>query len=227
MTGRRAVSWTVTGAAIGAVVIMAGGRASRASDHEDGPSVLIDPAADITDVFAFVKPVAADGGGFAPSDRLVAAMTVYPSAAATARFDPTVDYQLNFTASASDATKGVLAPYKLDVTLGCHFSDANDAGHQPFVCACNGHFFSGETDTVSGDDAALLRVFAGRRADPGFGAIGAAAAAIEAGTRPGAGANELAGKNVLAIVAELDVRVIFGDGGRPLLAVSASTGRGL
>ncbi len=226
MRARRALSWAASGAAVGLFMVVASGRASRASDHEDGPSTRIDPATDLTDVFAFMKPTLADGGGYAPSTRLVAALTVYPNAPATARFDPSADYQLNFTASASDPTNGVIAPYKLDVTLTCRFGEPRDGGHQPFVCSCNGRFFSGETETVDSDEAKPFRVFAGRRADPAFGAIGSAEKAIAAGTKPPPGPNERAGQNVLAIVAELDVGVIFTDGGHPLLSVSASTARG-
>lgn len=203
-----------------------GGRPSRASDHADGPSAAGDPSTDITDVFAFMRPEPVDGG-FGPSSHLVLAMTVFPNAPATATFDPAGDYLVNVAAAPSDPLAGSVNTARLDVVLRCRFGAPGDGGAQSFVCSCNGQFATGTTGAVDSDSTSPFRVFAGRRADPAFGAVDAVAKAAASGNLPpDAGSNDFAGRSVLAIVAELDVdRVLFGDGGRYPLAISASTGR--
>lgn len=196
----------------------------RASDHRDGDRVAADPTMDITDVFAFMRPVHDDAGGYEPSNHLVLALTVHPDAPADARFDPSGEYKLNVFGAKADA--GGVDP-SLQLTMDCRFQPAAASGHQPFVCSMNGFFFAGETDVMSGNANDPIRVFAGRRADPAFGAAKAIAASVDAGMLLEAGSNDFASSNVLAIVAELDVdRVVFADAGRRPLIVGGATRRG-
>lgn len=205
---------------------------SRASDHRDGTATTADPATDIADVYAFMRPVdadggAPDGGAYAKSDHLVLVMTLFPSAAGSATFDPRGEFLFNVAAAAADVRAGDVDS-TIDVLVACRFQPAIPNGTQPFICSVNGFFFAGNTDEIAGADGAPLRVFAGRRADPAFGAANAAMAAVASGTLPDASnaTDDFSKDDVLAIVAEIDVdRVVFGDAGRRPLAVSATVGR--
>ena len=211
---------------------------SHASDHRDGTATTTDPATDIADVYAFMRPLDADGGApetgapeagpYAKSDHLVLVMTVFPSATGSATFDPRGEFLFNVAAAAPDVRAGDVDP-TIDVLVACRFQPAASSnGTQPFICSVNGFFFAGNTDELAGADSAPLRVFAGRRADPAFGAANAAMAAVASGSLPDASnaADDFSNDNVLAIVAEIDVdRVVFGDAGRRPLAVSATVGR--
>jgi hypothetical protein len=59
------------------------------SDHIDGPRQVGDPAADLTDLFAFTSPE--------NPARTVLAACVFPSAGTTAMFSNAVDYTLRDT----------------------------------------------------------------------------------------------------------------------------------
>src|SRR6185436_8815634 len=56
------------------------------SDHVDGPRSIGDPAADISDLFAFTSP--------ADSTRTVLALCAFPSAGEDAMFSNVVDYAI-------------------------------------------------------------------------------------------------------------------------------------
>lgn len=226
------MSHRLQAAAYGAIVLALSALAMKrsfASDHADSPSLSADPTVDIADVYAFMRPEGA-GPTFAKSTHLVAAMTVHPSATAAAEFEPYVDYALNIV-GIDDPALGLVGT--LDAAVTCRFYPAdgqNDAGlpTQAFTCAANGAFFSGTTNQVSGAPSDALRVFAGLRSDPAFGDVPGVLGAVRSGALPtgDGGVNTFAGKNVLAIVAELDVkRVLFADAGATVLGVSASTDR--
>jgi hypothetical protein len=210
---------------------MIGGRLSRASDHADGASIATDPPADIGDVFAFMRPSkAADAGPFVPSTHLALALTVHPGATSTTLFDERIDYTLNVI-GVDDPANGI--PGKIDVAVICRFfapvaPDGGGAAQQPFTCSANGFFFQGRTNEISGAPSDPIRVFAGLRADPAFGDVPAVLSAIGAGNvpSPDGGTNGFAGKNVLAIVAEINVsQVVLGGEPSTVLGVSATTER--
>jgi hypothetical protein len=87
----RSLATILTSAVLVAVVALYGVHAARGSDHQDSPTVVARPAADITDVFAYPAPDSANN--------VVLAMDVYPlipagmSGNAQYAFDPSVLYQ--------------------------------------------------------------------------------------------------------------------------------------
>ncbi len=137
-TALRALVGTVV---VGALVATVAYR-SRASDHDDYSSGANEPATDIADVFAFMKPSPLADGGPSVSDRLVLMMTVHPRVDAGATFDPKAELIFLLAGVEQPVTRGVI-DHALDVSVSCRFQDAVDGGGQPFVCSANGFFFAG------------------------------------------------------------------------------------
>ena len=199
-------------------------RTSWASDHEDAPSLVTDKGADIADVYAFMRP--------GSTTHLVLAMTVHPGATTATTFDPKVEYQFRIlgydtVAGAVDST--------VDTRVSCRFEPptAGSPAAQVFLCGANGVSAFGTVGTASTADAGdQLRAWAGLRADPAFGDVAALKSTLA--TRQlafsDAGTNTFAGKNALGIVVEVDIdKILLANidvtGGRPTLAVSATTER--
>ena len=200
-------------------------RPSWASDHEDAPSLVDDRGADIADVYAFMRP-----GG---STHLVLAMTVHPGATTTTLFDEKVEYV--FHVLGFDSKAGTIDPTLLQALVACRFASA-DAGPQRMVCSVNGVAAEATafTEADAGAPTARVRLFAGLRADPDFADIAALESTVATGQLKltASGTNAYAGKNVLAIVVEVNVDDVLLSGtgsgtlgSRPVLAVSASTER--
>jgi hypothetical protein len=168
----------------------------RASDHLDGSRATADPAADITDVFAFTSPEA-------PAN-VVLVMAISPYATASSRFSSQVDYvfRVRLVTAPNPLTIDDTA---LDVT--CDFDDATP---QHVTCSAprglSAHASVGDTTAGTGSG---MRVFAGLRSDPAFFDRQAALAAVSTGRTEFSGQNAFAGANVLAIVVELDARAAF------------------
>jgi Domain of unknown function (DUF4331) len=222
---------------------------ARAADHADGPAATADPAADITDVFAWTSPDAA---------RVHLVMDVFPNAGpgptattgpAAAKFSNVVQYVFH---TASSAGFGQAAAASEDVV--CTF----DAGTpQRASCWAGDEYVTGDASSTSGVESASgkLRVFAGLRDDPfffnldGFKAVatavhGAAATltfdpagcpaldvatstalVTQLGHAPGGGPpqDHFARNNVLALVLSLD-RSLVTKGGS-VVSVWGSTNR--
>src|SRR5439155_15138416 len=83
--GKRTPALAFAGA-IAAVVAAVIAQSARAADHDDGPAVKLDRAADITDVYAFMSPDPAASG------HLVLIMNVSPAASSSAALDSGLDY---------------------------------------------------------------------------------------------------------------------------------------
>jgi hypothetical protein len=66
--------------------MLAAGKQPKMSDHVDGPRSIGDPAADLTDLFAFVSP--------RDPARAVLIANVFPSAGTTALFSNAIDYEI-------------------------------------------------------------------------------------------------------------------------------------
>lgn len=198
--------------AFGAALIA---RTVRASDHDDDPTFATDPGTDIGDVYAFMRP--------GSTSHLALVLTVHPSAAPATAFDSKVEYQLR--------VRGVDDP-GVDTRVTCRFQPPA-GGKQIYLCQANGVSAAGEVGkATSADEAAPLRAWAGLRAEPAFGDVAAldTTLATKKLAFTDAGVNAFAGKNVLAVVVELDVdRVLLQSidaaAMRPILAVSASTER--
>jgi hypothetical protein len=229
--------------ALGVLMIGLSLQPSRAADHADGPRASADPAADITDVFAWMSPDAT---------RVNLVMHLVRNATTTSRFSDSVQYVFHTTSSASF---GAAPSRELDII--CVFNPAQKircfAGERKHV----GEHIAGDASNLNGIETAdgKLKVFAGLREDPFFFNLagfrqtsrivaGAAASltfdpagcpALDAATSaalvnqlqtaPGGGpaVDNFARFNVLAIVVSVDKSIVTKGG--PILAVWGSTNR--
>jgi len=233
------------GKVIGLGVLMIGVsfQSSRAADHADGPRASADPAADITDVFAWMSPDAT---------KVNLSMDLVRNATPASRFSDGVQYVFHTT---SRASFGAASSPELDIV--CVFNRAQKircwVGQGKHVRK----HIAGDASTPSGIETrdGKLKVFAGLRDDPFFFNLagfretarivaGAAAsltfdpagcptldAATSAAlvnqlqTAPGGGpaVDNFARFNVLAIVVSIDKSLLTKGG--PILAVWGSTHR--
>lgn len=226
-----------------ALAIIAGTAWAIAADHLDGPTVKMDPAGDITDVYAWTA-----------SDKLTMILNVAPLATNTSKFSDALQYAFHVESSAGYGKAGT----KTDII--CTFDAA-----QAINCVLGApggnvlDFVKGDASTTNGitSDTLKMKVYAGLRADPfyfnlaGFndavatvkGAAGsltfdgAGCPALDAGTSMaliarlqgtnmgmGPAQNFFEKVNVLAIVMEVDKTLV--NGGGDTIAVWASTNMG-
>ena len=217
---------------------------TRAADHADGPRASADPAADITDVFAWTSPDAR---------RVNLVMDVVRNATSTSRFSDGVQYVFHTTSRTAFGAE----PSK-EVDVVCVFNRAQRircwAGQDEHARAQ----VAGRADRSQGISSpdGRLRVFAGLREDPFFFNLagfretarivtGAAAGltfdpagcpALDAATStalvnqlqtaPGGGSvvDSFAHFNVLSIVVSID-KSLLTRRQQPILAVWGSTNR--
>lgn len=211
----------------------------RAADHADGPAAKADPAADITDVFAWMS---------ADAKKVYLVMDLVRNATPASKFSDSVQYVFHTTSRASFG-----APASPEVNVICTF----DAAQKIQCWAGNGAYVTGDASNVNGiaSGDGKLKVFAGLRDDPfffnlaGFQATGAAVAAAASSltfdpagcpaldqatattlvtqllTAPGGGPaiDNFAKFNVLAIVVALDKSIVTKNG--PIVGVWGSTNR--
>jgi Domain of unknown function (DUF4331) len=183
---------------------------AHAADHVDGPRATIDPAADITDIYAFMSPDPAASG------HLVLIMSVAPLASAMTQFSDKVDYVFRIR-KVTNPNPLILGP-PLDVS--CKYASS--------VMTCTapqGRKASAVMGEMSGLTSDDIRLFVGPRSDSFFFDLAAfrktAATGTPAFTNPGA--NFFQGSNVLSIVVEINVETVFGKGA--ILAVAGETRR--
>ena len=133
------------------VLAVAFAPALLAADHTDGPMASADPAADITDLFAWTS---ADGKS------LNLAMDVFPAASATSKFSDAVQYVFH---TASRPAFGMPAGARQDIV--CTFDSA-----QRISCWAGSSYVTGDASNTAGlaSGDGKLRVFAGLRDDPFF-----------------------------------------------------------
>ena len=214
-------------------------QSSRSADHIDGPRASADPAADITDVFAWMSPDA---------QRVFLIMSLVRNATTASRFSNSVQYVFHTTSRPSFG-----APPSPEITLICTFNQA-----QNIQCwAGNDEYVTGDASNTSGivSDDGKFRVFAGLRNDPfffnlaGFRATGrmvaeaagglqfdaagcplldaatSAALVTQLSRAPGGGpaVNNFDKFNVLAIVIAIDKSIVTANG--PILSFWGSTNR--
>ena len=187
-------------------------RDSRAADHLDGPAATKDPAADITDVYAFTSPET--------TGHLVIVMNVFPLATTAAKFSDKVEYtfRIREITGTSPVTLGATA---LDVKC-----KSEGSGAKVTCTAPGGLTKTVDVGTTTGAKTDDIRVFAGLRSDPFFFDLDAFKKTVKdakpAFTAPGKNFFDKA--NVLSIVVELDVAKAFGKA-TPILTVAAETNR--
>jgi hypothetical protein len=186
------------------------------SDHVDGPRSIGEPAADLTDLFAFTSPENAD--------RTVLAACVFPSAGEDAMFSNAIDYSIAVrrvvVAGVGAAAKFQPGDDEIRFSFRFEILTRVDAGQpiQRGVCTLpDGRTLSltvhDETgaSTPQGD----VRVFAGLRSDPFYLAwyVG------ELRKLP----NLLQNTNVLSLVVELDTRRVLDPAKGSLFGAIAET----
>src|SRR5262244_3978884 len=169
------------------------------SDHVDGPRSIGEPAADITDLFAFTSPE--------NSERTVLGLCVFPSAGEDAVFSNVIDYAIAVrrvsVAGVGNAAK--FQPADDEIRFSFRFEtlkrDAAGKAIQRGVCKLpDGRQMpltvNDETgaSTPEGD----VRAFAGLRSDPFY--IGLDTATLNKVP------NQLQHNNVLCMVVEFDTR---------------------
>ncbi|HEX4340351.1 MAG TPA: DUF4331 family protein [Polyangiaceae bacterium] len=207
-----------------------------ASDHTDGPAVTGDPAADITDVYAWMSA----------TGKVEIALDVSPFATSTTKFSDAVTYAIHVNSNASFGA----TPTKETLVI-CQF----DAGGTIQCWVGANEYVTGNASKTAGISSASgkVKVFAGLRNDPFFfnldgfknavttveGASGltlngagcpavsqaTSAALVKAlqSTKTGGSpaVDNFAGANVLAIVLEIDKSLL--NVGGPNLGIWAST----
>ena len=169
------------------------------SDHVDGPRSIGDPAADLTDLFAFTSPE--------NHTRTVLAACVFPSAGERAMFSNIIDYSIVVrrvtVAGVGDAAKFEPADDEIRFSFRFEVLQRDAAGQvvQRGVCTLpDRRQLSLTVDDEHGTStpAGDVRVFAGLRSDPFY--LAWDVAALE--TLP----NLLQHSNVLCMVVELDTQ---------------------
>jgi hypothetical protein len=225
--------------ALAIVMMLCLSQSSRSADHIDGPAASADPAADITDVFAWMSPDA---------QRVFLVMDLVRNATTASRFSDSVQYVFHTTSRPSFG-----APPSPEVTLICTFNQA-----QIIQCwAGNDEYVTGVASIIEGvvSDDGKFRVFAGLRNDPfffnlaGFRETGRKVASVAASlqfdpagcplldattsaklvtqlrTAPDGGpaVNNFDRFNVLAIVIAIDKSIVTKNG--PILSFWGSTNR--
>jgi len=186
------------------------------SDHVDGPRSIGEPAADITDLFAFTSPES-------PA-RTVLAVCVFPSAGEDAMFSNAIDYSIVIrrVTVAGVGNSARFEPAEAEIRFTFRFQVLErDAGGDPIlrgVCTLpDGRKLllrvndEEGTSTPDGD----FRVFAGLRSDPFYLAWDVATLTRRS--------NLLQHRNVLSIVVELDTHRVLDPARGSLFGVIAET----
>jgi len=192
------------------------------SDHISGPRALADPVADITDVYAFPSP---ERPGW-----LVLVMNTLPFAPVDGRFSDGLVYRFRLRLADIDpAGRRVVTLESPEWVFDCVF-DAGflDGAQQGRLTRPHGEetaFVVGDVPT--GDDGSAVRVFAGPRWDPFImdAPAGLRTIAEQRLSFTDPGSIFLDGKNVLALVVELDCAALLGRTG-PVAVVAETRTRG-
>ncbi len=222
------------GLAIGA--LLAPAAIAIAADHIDSPSAVADPAADITDLYAWMN---------SDASKVNLILNVTPFAGAESGFSDAVQYVFHIGSSSG------YGEAQTETLVLCQFDDAGAvqcwAGDDEYVTG------DASSDAGIASDSGALRVFSGLRNDPFFmenvgfnntvAAVLAAApsltfdpegcplldqatsnalvGALQSGADGAAASDTFAGSNVLSLVVQADKDLVSSGG--PLLTVWAST----
>ena len=171
------------------------------SDHISGPRALAELIADITDVYAFPSP---ERPGC-----LVLVVNTLPFAPADGRLSDGLIYRFRLRPLVPREPDEYRAPFGVgngEFVFDCVFSEPSGAGQEGRCSTPAGDVVAFEVGDERGGEGAGVRTFAGPRWDPFFFDAPAALKTIETGelafTDPGS--IFLDGKNVLAVVVEVD-----------------------
>jgi hypothetical protein len=186
------------------------------SDHVDGPRSIGEPAADLTDLFAFTSPE--------NPARTVLVACVFPSAGESAVFSNVIDYAIAIrrvaVAGLGDAAKFQPADDELRFSFRFNVLDRDAAGkvtQQGFCTLPDGRKLP---LTINDEEGASTpegdcRVFAGLRSDPFYLAV--LAATLEKVP------NLLQHDNVLSLVVEVDTQRVLDPAKGSLFGAIAET----
>ena len=167
----RSLATVVVTAVLVATISLYGVHAARGSDHQDSPTVVARPGADITDVFVYPAP---DN-----PQNVVLAMDIYPlipagmSGNAMYSLDPSVLYQFKIATNVAnkDYTEKEVIQFTASGTgsnqvISMYGPAApNEVGTTNTIVAATGSFTFGTPAKV---DNGQIQVFAGPRRDPFF-----------------------------------------------------------
>jgi hypothetical protein len=195
------------------------------SDHLSGTRAEVDPAIDLTDLYAFPGPIR--------TDRLVLVMDVFPNARPGALFSDAASYRflVRPAAIAADHSRSLFEVGADEYVFTCTFSgtvesDAGEEVTQRGTCVLpDGEAVAVQVNDERGGEGHGVRVYAGLRLDPFFMDVGK-----EVQTRAERrlaflpkGTNTLESVDVLTIVIECDVARLFGPAAGTMFAVAAET----
>jgi len=184
------------------------------SDHIDGPRQIGDPAADLTDLFAFTSPEN-------PAHTVLAA-NVFPSAGVTAVFSNAVNHSIVIrrVALAGTGKDAKFTPGDKEYRFSCRFGLLEPEGGktvQRGTLTCPGgqtlRFVVNDENGASTPDG-VFRVFAGLRSDPFLLAWVGGTTKVP---------NLLEHDNVLAIVIEFDTQRVLNPSEGSLFGAIAET----
>lgn len=193
------------------------------SDHFSGPRSLTDPAADISDVFAFPCPES--------PQHLVLAMNVFGKAGPSAVFSDAIIYRFRVR-SVAIASTGPAAAFAVgadEVTFDCTFDvPANPEGgvhlvQQGHCLTPTGAVIPLRVNDEKGGKGEGVQVFAGQRSDPFFLDVRMVEKTVKTGELAfkEVGSDTLYGTNVLAIILKVEWARLLKGG--PLFAVVCET----
>jgi Domain of unknown function (DUF4331) len=193
------------------------------SDHFSGPRSLVDPAADISDVFAFPSPES--------PQHLVLVMDVFGKSGPSAVFSDAVTYRFRLRPVGIAATgpDAAFTPGEIELVFDCTFDvPTAPAGPgrpvQHGRCRMpDGRVISFRADDENGGKDDGVQVFAGQRSEPFFLDVRMIERTVA--TRKlsfkSIGSDTLYGTNILAIVLKLEWAKVLEDG--PLFAIVCET----
>ena len=193
------------------------------SDHFSGPRALADPAADISDVFAFPAPE--------NPQQLVLVMDVFGKAGPSAVFSDAVIYRFRIRPVDIAATgpEAAFEPSKSEISFDCMFdvpSGLAGAARPVQHGRCltpSGRTISFRVDDENGGMDDGVQVFAGQRSEPFFLDVRMLEKTVATGklSFKSKGSDTLYGTNILAIALKIDWRKMLKGG--PLFAIVCET----
>ncbi|SDI24495.1 MULTISPECIES: DUF4331 family protein [Bradyrhizobium] len=193
------------------------------SDHFSGPRSLSDPAADITDVFAFPCPDS--------PQHLVLAMDVFGKAGPSALFSDAVIYRFRVRPAAIAET-GPMSSFAIgtdEAIFDCVFevpSSLKDGSQPKQHGRCmtpSGEVIQFCVNDEKGGNGNDVQVFAGQRSEPFFLDVRMIEKTVATGQLAfkKVGSDTLYGTNILAIVLKVEWRTLLKGG--PMFAVVCET----
>ena len=189
------------------------------SDHLSGTRALADPAIDLTDLYAFPSP--------SGSDQLVLVMNVFPNARPGALFSDAASYRFRIRPATTAAGRIDLGSGEYAFTFS--FSApvrTNGQSTQRGRCVLpNAEEVPFQVHDELGGNGSGVRIYAGLRLDPFFMDVlkDVETRATRRLAFVSKGTNTLDGNDVLSIVLQLDVAMIFAPASSTLLAIAAET----